>query len=409
MPKRAFHLASQLAAQWASPEVLKKRQLTLLQELVQTSYSQTTAWRCLLQRARVHPDDIKTLQDIERLPVVCKEDLLEFDHDERTNRSVTGAENAERVMTSGSSGAPFEFDVERTYNKWRKAQYLRPYVANGRRPWHRVLRLTALTENDSVARSRRGPFPERKMNCTSDISLQIDELCKRKTTLVQGYPSALRCLAFELLARQIETPYVRTVFTDSELLTPDTRALIEKAFGAPDYHVTTDSVIAEVFNDGRPVLERDGDLVVTVLRSRMTPFIRYNLRDQVRMLEAPCSCGRTFPLMKIVAGRSDDLIIHRDGRREPPMSMTNSMLQCSDIFREYQITQNDIGQFTVLIVPAIPITDATKQRIVDVINSHYPDAAVVVQTVQKLSRTPAAKLKAFVSEVPAMHGSRHGN
>ena len=430
MPKRAFHLASQLAAQWASPEVLEKRQLALLQELVQTSYTQTTAWRCLLQRAGVHPDDIRTLQDIERLPVVCKEDLLEFNEDERTNYSVAGANHAERITTSGSSGAPFEFEVERTYNKWRKAQYLRPYVANGRRPWHRALRLTALTENVSVARSRWGPFPERKMNCTSDISLQIDELWERNPSLVQGYPSALRCLAFELLARQIETPYVRTAFTDSELLTPDTRALIERAFGAPvidiygsfetdniayqcssesDYHVTTDSVIAEVFNDGRPVLDRDGDLVVTVLRSRMTPFIRYNLRDQVRLLDAPCDCGRTFPLMKIVAGRSDDLIVHRDGRREPPMSLTYSMLQCSDIFREYQITQNDIGKFTVLIVPAIPITDATKKRIVDVINSHYAGAAVVVQTVQKLSRTPAAKLKAFVSEVPVNHGSGHGN
>jgi phenylacetate-CoA ligase len=202
--------------------------------------------------------------------------------------------------------------------------------------------------------------------------------------------------------------------------------LIEEAFGAPvidifgsfetdniayqcssesDYHVTTDSVIAEVFNEGKPVLECDGDLVVTVLRSRMTPFIRYNLRDQVRLLDAPCDCGRTFPLMKIVAGRSDDLIVHRDGRREPPMSLTYSMLQCSDIFREYQITQNDIGKFTVLIVPAIPITDATKQRIVDVIDSHYPDAEVVVRTVQELSRTPAAKLKAFVSDVPAAHHS----
>jgi phenylacetate-CoA ligase len=106
MPKRAFHLASQLAAQWASPEVLEKRQLALLQELVQTSYTQTTAWRCLLQRAGVHPDDIRTLQDIERLPVVCKEDLLEFNEDERTNYSVAGANHAERITTSGSSGAP---------------------------------------------------------------------------------------------------------------------------------------------------------------------------------------------------------------------------------------------------------------------------------------------------------------
>ena len=87
------------------------------------------------------------------------------------------------------------------------------------------------------------------------------------------------------------------------------------------------------------------------------------------------------------------------------MSLTYSMLQCWDIFSEYQITQNDIGKFTVLIVPAIPITDATKQRIVDVIDSHYPNAEVVVRPVQKLSRTPAAKLKAFVSDVPAARHS----
>jgi len=425
MPKRAFHLASQLAAQWASPEVLERRQLALLQELVQASYTQTPAWRCLLQRAQVHPEDIKALQDIERLPVVCKEDLLEFSEDERTNHSVAGANHAERITTSGSSGKPFEFDVERTYNKWRKAQYLRPYIANGRRPWHRMLRLTSLTENDSAARTRWGPFPERKMNCTSDVSLQVAELCEHHPALVQGYPSALRCLAFELLARQIETPYVKTVFTDSELLTPDSRVLIERAFGAPvidiygsfetdniayqcssesDYHVTSDSVIAEVLDDRRPAMEHDGDLVVTVLRSHMTPFIRYNLRDRVRLLEAPCGCGRTFPLMKIVAGRSDDLIVHRDGRRESPMSMTYSMLQLSDIIREYQITQNDIGKFTVLLVPGTPVDDAVEQKVIAAIRSHYPDAAVIVQAVQKLSRTPAAKLKAFVSDVPATHG-----
>ena len=430
MPIRAFHLANQLAAQWTSPEVLEKRQLALLQELVHTSYTQTTAWRCLLQRARVHPDDIKSLQDIERLPVVCKEDLLKFSEDERTNRSVAGANHSERISTSGSSGKPFIFDVERSYNKWRKAQYLRPYVANDRQPWHKMLRLTALTETDSAARTRWGPFPERKMNCTSDVSLQIAELCEYRPALVQGYPSALRCLAFELFTRRIETPYVRTVFTDSELLTPDTRAVIERAFGAPvidifgtfetdniayqcssesDYHVTIDAVIAEVLNDGRPVMERDGDLVVTVLRGRMTPFIRYNLRDHARLLEGRCGCGRTFPLMKVVAGRSDDMIVHRDGRLESPMSMTYSMHQLSDFIREYQILQNDIGIFTVRIVPAIPIDDRIEQRLVDAIKSHCPNAEVTVQSVQKLSRTPAAKLKAFVNEVPAIRGNRHGN
>ena len=430
MPIRAMHLASQLAAQWTSPEALERRQLTLLQDLVHTSYAQTTAWRCLMQRATVHPDDIKTLQDIERLPVVYKEDLLEFSEGERTNRRVAGAGHGVRITTSGSTGAPFEFDIERKYDKWRKAQYLRPYVTNGRRPWHTVLRFTTLLDDSPAGRSRWRPFPERQIDCMSSVSSQISELRERRPIFVQGYPSVLRCLAFELLARRTETPYVRTVFTDSELLTPDTRALIEKAFNAPvldvfgsfetdniayqcsrdsDYHVTTDSVIAEVIDAGEPVSDGDGDLVVTVLRSRMTPFIRYNLRDQVRLLESSCDCGRQFPLMKIVAGRSVDLVVCRDGTRESPMSMTYSMVQFSDFIREYQIAQNDVDRFTVRLVPASPITDAEEHRIIEAIKTHYPDATVTVQPVQKLTRTTAAKLKAFVSEMPATGGTGNGN
>lgn len=430
MPIRALHLASQLAAQWSSPEVLRDRQLTLLQKLVHDAYAETTAWRCLMQRARVTPDEIRTLQDIERLPVVCKADLLEFSKDERTNRTVAGAKNPVRIATSGSSGVPFQFDIERPYDKWRKAQYLRPYVTNGRQPWHSVLRFTALLEDGQLARSRRKPFPERQISSASTLSQQIAELREQRPIFVQGYPSGLRCLAFELAAREIETPYVRTVFTDSELLTPDTRAIIEQAFGAPvldvfgsfetdnigyqcssksDYHVTTDSVIAEVLSDGEPVTNQDGDLVVTVLRSRMTPFIRYNLRDQARLLESSCSCGRTFPLMKVSAGRSTDLVLRRDGKRESPTSMTWSMLQFSDFVREYQIVQTDVDRFTARVVPSLTMSDADKQRIIAVINSHYPDASVVVEAVENLTRTPAAKLKVFVSELPVTSEAPNGN
>ena len=430
MPIRALHLANQLAAQWKPPGIIEKRQLSLLQELVHASYANTTAWRCLMQRAGVRPDDIKTLKDIERLPVVGKEDLLEFSRDERTNSTAGGAEHATSIATSGSSGAPYEFDVERPYDLWRKAQYLRPYVTNGRRPWHNMLRLTALTENGPPGRHLWRPFPERRVHCTSDISLQIAELCDRRPTFVQGYPSALRCLAFELVARGIETPYVRTVFTDSELLTPDTRILIEQAFGAPvldifgtfetdnigyqcsrdsDYHVTTDSVIAEVHSDGGPVVNQDGDLVVTVLRGRMTPYIRYNLRDQVRLLPSSCACGRRFPLMKIVAGRSVDMVMLRDGKHESPMSMTYSMIQFFDFVREYQIIQNDIDRFTVRIVPSIAITDSEKSRILDTIQAHHPDAAFTIEPVRELPRTRAAKLKAFVNEIPAARRNEHGN
>jgi phenylacetate-CoA ligase len=430
MPIRVLHLARQLAAQWSSPEVVQDRQLALLQRLVHDSYTETTAWRCLMQRAGVIPDDIRTLRDIERLPVVRKEDLLEFSRDDRTNHTVAGADHSVQIATSGSSGVPFQFDIERPYDRWRKAQYLRPYVTNGRHPWHSVLRFTALLEDGQMVRSRRRPFPERQISSASTVPQQIAELRKRRPIFIQGYPSGLRCLAFELAAREIRTPYVRSVFTDSELLTPDTRAMIEQAFGAPvldvfgsfetdnigyqcsresDYHVTTDSVIAEALSDGEPVTNQDGDLVVTVLRSRMTPFIRYNLRDRVRLLETSCTCGRTFPLMRVSAGRSLDLVLRRDGKLESPASMSYSMMQVSDFVREYQIAQTNVDSFTVRVAPARPMSDAEKHRIIAVINLHYPDAKVVVEAVEKVTRTPAAKLKAFVSELPVTRGTRNGN
>ena len=91
------------------------------------------------------------------------------------------------------------------------------------------------------------------------------------------------------------------------------------------------------------------------------------------------------------------------------MSMAYSMVQFSDFIREYQIAQTDIDKFTVRVVPSIPITDAEKHRILQAMRAHYPDATIIVQAVQKLVRTPAAKLKQFVSELPATLGSGYGN
>jgi hypothetical protein len=55
------------------------------------------------------------------------------------------------------------------------------------------------------------------------------------------------------------------------------------------------------------------------------------------------------------------------------------------------------------------MSDADKQRIIAVINSHYPDASVVVEAVENLTRTPAAKLKVFVSELPVTSEAPNGN
>ena len=60
MPIRALHLVRQLAAERKRPGLLQRAQLGKLRRLVHESYEHTVAYRCLMQRAGVLPEEIKT-------------------------------------------------------------------------------------------------------------------------------------------------------------------------------------------------------------------------------------------------------------------------------------------------------------------------------------------------------------
>jgi phenylacetate-CoA ligase len=53
-----------------------------------------------------------------------------------------------------------------------------------------------------------------------------------------------------------------------------------------------------------------GELVLTHLRHRAAPLLRFRTRDHVRVRTSPCACGRTGPRIRCV-GRTDDMLIVR--------------------------------------------------------------------------------------------------
>jgi phenylacetate-CoA ligase len=75
-------------------------------------------------------------------------------------------------------------------------------------------------------------------------------------------------------------------FVHAELIDPDTGAAIELADGAR------------------------GELVLTHLRHRAAPLLRFRTRDHVEVRTSPCRCGRTGPRIRCV-GRTDDMLIVR--------------------------------------------------------------------------------------------------
>ena len=111
-------------------------------------------------------------------------------------------------------------------------------------------------------------------------------------------------------------------------------------------HVFEDICIVEVVDKlNRPV--PPGSLghkcLLTNLYNKTQPLIRYEISDMLTKSTEPCSCGRPFPLIKQIAGRSEDILILKDGQGRdiaiPPVVLgarIESLLEVA----EYEIRHN---------------------------------------------------------------------
>ena len=90
------------------------------------------------------------------------------------------------------------------------------------------------------------------------------------------------------------------------------------------YHINEDEVLVEILDGDKPVgWDEVGDIVITDLRNKAMPLIRYRIGDRGLLRPGPCSCGRTFALMAPSAGRSSDFIITPNGQKLSPIPVHN--------------------------------------------------------------------------------------
>lgn len=150
-----------------------------------------------------------------------------------------------------------------------------------------------------------------------------------RPAMLSGYATVLAVLAREQREGRLDI-HPALVNNGGETLTPDTRRLIESAFGARvsdgygasemimiaydcghgSKHVHADWAILEpVDADLRPVApgERSTTVLLTVLANRVQPVIRYDLGDAVVLRPDPCPCGSRLPAIDVV-GRTNDVL-----------------------------------------------------------------------------------------------------
>jgi phenylacetate-CoA ligase len=244
--------------------------------------------------------------------------------------------------------------------------------------------------------------------------------------MLESYPSSAFALARFLESRNEHLP-LRAVMTTGEPLLSVEREVIEERFQTRAYdsygqaervafsseceehnghHIFPEYAITEVVDEAGEALPagRFGELVGTGLHNYAMPLIRYACGDAAVLSDRSCPCGRTLPIIEGVVSRVGDLIVTPDGRTLPPIMIT-WVVRWIDGVTQYQVRQESLDRFTLLVVTPEPITDEQRRRV----SNHFewriaPGVRVTVERVDDIPGTGRGKKRLVISEVPLPWG-----
>jgi phenylacetate-CoA ligase len=325
-------------------------------------------------------------------PVIDRSVLLEH-YDELRVRSPGGA--ALIHHTSGSTGASVKVKLSREAETWGWAHRYRGLL------WHRLpigVRAMRLSHAPRPLRDfllNQGCF--RNLGEPGAVDAAFAYLRKRRPLLVTGSPSKLFYLARGLRERGHQGPLAPFARVGGEQMFPFQRAAIERhlcaraidSYGcteigaiageceAGSMHVFADHVHVEIFNGDAPAdTGAFGDVVVTALRNRAMPLVRYRVGDRARLLPDRCRCGLPHPVIADLQARAVDSFTAADGTRHHASELVVRLDAIyaspeADGIRQIQFEQLDGSGWRVWLERRIPaqVPAALEDRLANLVHA----------------------------------------
>lgn len=337
------HLKELRETQWYEPEKLRKYQESRLRALIRHAYRNVPYYRRLFKERNLVANDIRTTEDLEKIPILTKEDLRNHFEDLIAVNAKDYKYGTART-TGSTTGKPVTFYLDQQNReveyaaKWRQREWANVNLTD-RIASFRAFRGTRGTDFQSGkpawkfnALTKELEFNIFGLNRTT-LRKHVEKLREFRAKLIEGYPSTIELLAKYILDENIKGISPVAVQTSSESLSTR-RSVIEEAFqckvydryGQSEYVVSAsecsegslhiaESGIMEFIKDGERVTNGEiGEIVGTGLYNYSMPLIRYRITDIGRYSEEKCNCGRGLPIVGSLEGRVSDSILTSDGR-----------------------------------------------------------------------------------------------
>ena len=233
------------------------------------------------------------------------------------------------------------------------------------------------------------------------------------------YPSMLARLVEEARSGRLRIA-PRRILTMAEPLLAETRKAAEDTWNAPvanmwgtseggvtaigcfkgpGMHLTDDLLIVEPVDEhGDPVPPgaRSHKIYLTNLFNPLLPLVRYEITDEITVLDEPCACGSHHRRIHDIQGRNDDTFHYPRGVSVHP-HLFRSVLAKHSAISEYQIQQIPMGAHVTICATGHVDADALASEIASGLSgSGIPRPRVVIETAADIPRLPTGKLKRFI-------------
>lgn len=407
-------------SQWLSLEALRALQLHHLKVMMRHAFETVPYYRALLKTTRVSPENIRSLSDLQRIPLTRKGDLQALSFADKGSSQYS--EDKVLVFRSGGTeGQPSDVHCDVAFGDLRSAGTIRTLRANGCRMGDRIAVLGYRGVKNKFYHSL-GLYRRFAVPIELGLCEQIDRLLKIRPKVLDGYPSRIQQIARAIKKRGAGPIRPRLIVTNSETLTDSARCYIRDVFGVDPtdvyeswefgqiawqcpkrngLHVNADQLIVELIKDGRLAGPGElGELVVTGLRGRAAPLIRYATGDLAIAAERRCSCGRELPLLERIIGRINERLILSDNTEVMATTGLDVLLNETPGVKQFRAVQHVPGELEVWLIPDQGFGSAEERQLQERVCHHFRLDRVIIKRATYFEPTPAGKARLFVSTIP---------
>lgn len=430
--KTKLYLASLRKSQYLSHEQIADFQVQQLKKLIRHAYYNVPHYRKAMDEAAIRPSDIRSLDDLRRLPMLSKQTLREnlyFDffasnHDK---------ERMIKVATSGSTGEPLVTYADQKQLEMRFANTIRGQEWTGWRfgdksirLWHQTIGMTkiqVIKEKIDALLIRRTFIPAFELN-KKNISLFLRKIKALKPVLIDGYAESFNLLARYAQKEDFEEISPKAIMTSAQIMPDHVRDHIEKSFGSEvfdkygsrefsgiayececheGHHIMAESYIVELLTDNKPTKPGEvGEVVITDLNNYSVPLIRYRIGDLAVAMDPKhlCSCGRGLPKIGKIEGRSQATVTGANGVWLPGTFFSHFFKEFDREVRMYQVIQHEDASIELNIVKESGFGSNAEKLIVDALHSVLgEETSISIRYTEQIPLSPTGKRIPVVSHL----------